>query len=120
KALASKTERELLSVIKDNIDWSISNGLSIGTLKMFGVDILAENLIFIEGDHDVSIRENTTIALLGSSQATIKTLGSSRVTIKTLGSSQATIRTWGSSQATIETWDSSQATIALLDSSQAT
>ncbi len=61
KAYKSKNIEELLMVVKRNMCWCISKGmLSTEILvEIFGEETLAENYIFIRGEHNLKIEKYT-------------------------------------------------------------
>jgi hypothetical protein len=100
RALKSKNVDDLLTVVKDNIYWCISNRLftAENIADYFGIEKLNEHDIYVSQKFSKTVeKESVYLVLLGSSSATVKTWGSSSATVKTLDSSSATVKTWGSS-----------------------
>ena len=85
---SAKNKTQSLNVIKDNVAWAMGEGMSIDDFLLFGKDALEKNHIYIDGIHNISVSEKTSIVLFGSSQATVETRGSSQAKVETRDSSK--------------------------------
>lgn len=82
RAIDSESHAELITVIKENAQWCINNKvISVELLeKWFELSVLAENYLFISGEHSVRVTQDVVIVLLGSSTANVESWGSSKLT----------------------------------------